>query len=59
MWETQTIKNMKRKTAICSFLSSKQLPENTYQKGNYNCTANLVFDWFGFDQTSKADANST
>ena len=25
----------------------------------YHCTADLLFDWFGFDQSSKADANST
>ena len=34
-------------------------PEYTSIRGKYNCTANLVFDWFGFYQTSKADANST
>ena len=27
--------------------------------GNINCTADLLLDWFGFGQTSKAVANST
>ena len=27
--------------------------------GKYHCTADLLFDLFGFDQTSKVDANST
>ena len=30
---------------------------NTHQRGKYQCTADLLFDWFGFDQTSKAIAN--
>ena len=34
-------------------------PENTYHRGKCHCTTDLLFDWFGFDQTSKADANST
>ena len=35
--------------------------ENTHLlcKGKYQCMADLLFDWFGFDQTSKADAYST
>ena len=36
-----------------------QYPENTHHRGEHHCTADLRFDWFGFDQTSKADANST
>ena len=28
-------------------------PENTYHRGKYHCTADLLFDWFVFDQTSK------
>ena len=27
--------------------------ENTHQRGKYHCTADLLFDWFGFDQRSK------
>ena len=33
--------------------------EATDQRGKFHCTADLLFDWFGFDQTSKAVANST
>ena len=29
------------------------LAENTQNRGKYQCTADLMFDWFGFDQTSK------
>ena len=32
---------------------------NTHHRGKYHCTADLLFDWFGYGQTSKADANST
>ena len=27
-------------------------PENTHHRGKYHCTADLLFEWFGFDQTS-------
>ena len=27
--------------------------ENTHHRGKYHCTTNLLFDWFGFYQTSK------
>ena len=30
-----------------------------YGKGKYQCTADLLFDWFKFDQTSKSLSNST
>ena len=30
-----------------------------FQTGEYHCTADLLFDWFGFDQTGKSVANST
>ena len=33
--------------------------ENTHHRGKYHCPADLIFDLFGFDQTSKAVANST
>ena len=29
-------------------------PGNTHHWGNYHCMADLLFDWFGLDQTSKA-----
>ena len=32
--------------------------ENTRHRGKYHYSADLIFDWFGFDQTSKAVANS-
>ena len=32
---------------------------NTYHRGKCHCMADLLFDWFGFNQTSKADDNST
>ena len=28
-------------------------PENTHHKTMYHCTADLLFDWFGFDRTSE------
>ena len=31
-------------------------PESTQQEGKHHCTAVLLFDWFKFDQTSKADS---
>ena len=30
--------------------------ENTHIGGKYHCTAHLLFDWFGLDQTSKTVA---
>ena len=45
------------------FLSSNLVKitntESTHFGGKYGCRADLLFDWFGFDQKSKADANST
>ena len=35
------------------------LAENTQNRGKYQCTADLLFDWFGFDQTSKIVAHSS
>ena len=32
--------------------------KNTRHRGKYHCKADLLFDWFGFSQTSKSDANS-
>ena len=34
-------------------------PENTHHKGKIHCTANLMFYWFGFDQTSRTVVQST
>ena len=36
-------------------------PENTHLlcKGKYNCMADLLFVWFGFNQTCKSLSNST
>ena len=34
-------------------------PENTHLKGKYHCMADLLFDGFGFDQTSKTVLNAT
>ena len=34
-------------------------PENTHHRGKHPSTADIMFDCFGFDQTSKAVANST
>ena len=33
--------------------------ENTHHRGKYHCTAELLFEWFGLDQTSKYVANLT
>ena len=30
-----------------------------YVRGSNQCTADLLFDWFGFDQTSNFFVNST
>ena len=37
----------------------KDWPENSHHWEKYHCTAELLFNWFGFDQASKAVANST
>ena len=34
-------------------------PENSDHRGKYHCMADLLFDWFGFDRTSKYVANLT
>ena len=41
----------------CSAARSSKQAENTHLlcKGKYRCTADLLFDWFGFDQTCKSD----
>ena len=33
--------------------------ENTHlqSKGEYNCSADLLFDWFGFDKSKAAESN--
>ena len=31
--------------------------ENTHLRSKYHCTADLLFDWFRFEQSSKAAAN--
>ena len=31
--------------------------ENSHHRGKYQCMPDLLFDWFGFDQTSKTFAN--
>ena len=34
--------------------------ENTHHtRRKYHCTADLLFDWFGFDTTSKTAVHST
>ena len=40
---------------IFIFIEQTEFPENTHHEGggNYQCMADLLFDWFGFDQTSK------
>ena len=50
-----------RKEAGSAFSSSSALhtvktcfdAENAHHRGKFHCTADLLFDWFGFDQTSK------
>ena len=38
-------------------MSSLVEPENTHHIGKYHCTTDL-FDWFGFDRTSKTVVHS-
>ena len=49
--------------AISPFLNPNSILflENTHLlcKGKYQCMANFLFDWFGFDQTWKSLSNST
>ena len=33
--------------------------ENTHHRGKYHFMADLLFDWFGFDQTSKTVVHLT
>ena len=37
---------------------SMVVPENTHHRGKYHCMADLLFDWFGFDQTSQTVVHS-
>ena len=39
--------------------SARVYSGNTHQMRKYNCTADLLIDWFGFDPTSKYVAKST
>ena len=50
--------NYTNQTKTCTW-DLNTWPENTRHKGKYHCLVDLLFDWFGFDQISKADANST
>ena len=54
--------------ALCALLPTKvphpveKLPAETTHgifKRKYHCTNDLLFDWFGFDQTRKSVVNST
>ena len=40
-------------------IKAKVTAENTHQRGKCQCTADLLFDSFGFDQTSKIVVHST
>ena len=35
------------------------VPYNTHHEGKCHCTVVLLFEWFGFDQTSKNVSNPT
>ena len=50
-------KRTQMESEIVSVLSADSV--KTHHWGKYHCMADLLFDWFGFDQSSKADANST
>ena len=41
------------------FLSSPFNQRAFAKRGKYHCTADLLFDWFGFDQTCKIVLHST
>ena len=32
------------------------IPEDTHHRGEHHYTADLLIDWFGFDQSSKANS---
>ena len=52
--------NKGRKVGSMSSISFVDVcAENTHHRGKYHCMADLLFVSFGFNQTSKADANST
>ena len=50
-------KNVSVKQYFMSII--KDPSESTHRRWKYHCTVDLLFNWFGFDQTSKVDANST
>ena len=37
----------------------KEKSTHLFHMGKFHCTADLIFDWFGFSQTSKSVGNST
>ena len=39
--------------SVCKGQPTLTKAENTHHRGEYHCIADLLFDWFGFDQTSK------
>ena len=39
-------------------LNAQLSPVNTHHRGKYQCTSDLLFDWFRFDQTSKTVVNT-
>ena len=42
-----------------SELALSRQAKNNYHKGKDHCTVDLLFDWFGFGQTSKTADQST
>ena len=44
-------------TLVCLAVSKCRV--NTHNRGKYHCTADLLFDWFRFDQTGKTVVHAT
>ena len=44
---------------VCDVIVTSVYAENTLQRGKYHSMADLLFDGFGFDQSSKSVFQST
>ena len=46
-------------STVCSRYSLQKRMLTYSRKGKYHCKADLLFDWFAFDQTSKSVVHTT
>ena len=58
-FESETVFENSRKSLQASSGEREIGQRPLISRGKFHCSNDLLFDWFAFDQTSKADANST